>query len=220
MPAIKPVTAFSYKAANISLASTILFLLLLISLHYIKPGIDPSWRFISEYAIGKNGWLMVLAFLALAISYIALYLAIRPQIPRTIIGGFGLILLLISATGLMIAGIFVTDPVTISKDAQTIAGKLHSLGGTLGMAMPFAAIFISRALIKNKNWSSAKRPVLYAAGLATLGFLVAFISLGIMLSESGGKFGPDVLVGWPNRFEVITYCIWLIVIAWQSKRLK
>ncbi len=85
--------------------------------------------------------------------------------------------------------------------------------------MPIAVLLISWVLIRNENWSSAKRPVVFAAGFAIIGFLFAFICLGVMLSQSGGKFGLDVLVGWPNRFEILTYCVWLIVIASQAKRL-
>lgn len=217
---VNPVTAISQKAAKISYIATVAFILLLTALHFIKPEINPSWRFISEYAIGANGWIMILAFLALSTSYVSLFLAIRSQIPKSIIGRIGLVLLLISAAGLFIAGIFVTDPITVSEDAHTMSGNLHSLGGTLGMAMPFAALFICISLAKNKNWASAKRSIIWVTVLALIGFLLAFGSLGAILSQSGGKFGPDVLVGWPNRFEVLAYCIWLLVVAKQAKRIS
>ena len=216
----KPVTAISYKAANISLISTGGFLVLLTALHFIKPEINPSWRFISEYAIGSNGWMMILSFLVFATSYSSLFIAIRSQIQRTTFGRTGLSLLLISAAGLAIAGVFITDPITAGENERTMSGNLHSTGGVLGMAMPFAAFFICISLRKNKNWASAKRPILWATIIALLGFLVSFVSLGVMLSQSGGKFGPDVLVGWPNRFEVVAYCIWLFVVAKQAKRLS
>lgn len=43
--------------SKISILTTLLFMLLLALLHIIKPEIEPTWRFISEYAFGKNGWL-------------------------------------------------------------------------------------------------------------------------------------------------------------------
>ena len=48
-------------AARLSLASGATFVALLAVLHVVKAELDPSWRFISEYAIGAHGWLMVLA---------------------------------------------------------------------------------------------------------------------------------------------------------------
>jgi hypothetical protein len=214
-----PVTAISRSAASLALASAATFVVLLAALHFIKPELDPSWHFISEYAIGEFGWIMVLAFLAFALSYIALFAAIRSQI-RTTGGRIGLALLLVSATGLILAAIFTTDPITTSPDAATVEGNLHNLGGTLGIAMPFAAAIISWSLARSPAWSAVRRPLLWAAGLALVGFVASFVSLGVLLSLSGGQFGPGVPVGWPNRFEVLGYCVWLMVVAWNAMRLN
>src|SRR5918998_1412286 len=101
-PTAKPVTAVSPTAARLSFAAAATFVVLLAALHFIKPSLDPSWHFISEYAIGDYGWIMVLAFLSLAISYISLFVALRSQL-HTITGRIGLALLLVSALGLIIA---------------------------------------------------------------------------------------------------------------------
>src|SRR3712207_9414728 len=93
-----PVTGVSRAAALASFAGTAIFVVLLAALHFIKPGLDPSWHFISEYAIGDYGWVMVLAFLSLALGYVSLFVAIRQQL-RTIVGGIGLALLLVSEIG-------------------------------------------------------------------------------------------------------------------------
>ena len=215
----RPVVAVSSAAARLSFAAAATFVVLLAALHFIKPGLDPSWHFISEYAIGDYGWIMVVAFLSLAFSYVSLFVAIRSQL-RTIAGRIGLVLLLVSALGLTIAAIFTTDPITVSKDEVTTEGTLHNLGGTLGIAMPFAAAIIGWKLARNPAWSSARRPLLWATGLALVAFVVSFFSVGVMVSQSGGKFGPDVLVGWPNRFEVVAYSVWLMVVAWQALKLR
>jgi hypothetical protein len=193
--------------------------ILLVALHFIKPGLDPSWHFISEYAIGDHGWIMVLAFLSLAVGYASLFVAIRSQL-RTIAGRIGLALLLVSALGLTLAAIFTTDPITVSENAVTTEGTLHNLVGTLGIAMPFAAVLIGWKLARNPAWSSARRPLLWATALALVAFLVSFVSLGVMASRSGGEFGPEVLVGWPNRIETVAYSVWLMVVARQAIRVR
>jgi hypothetical protein len=215
----KPVTAISRTAALLVFAGAATFVVLLVALHFIKPGLDPSWHFISEYAIGKHGWIMVLAFLSLAVSYTSLFVAIRSQL-RTIAGRIGLALLLVSALGLTIAAVFTTDPITVSGDAVTTEGTVHNLGGTLGIAMPFAAALVGWKLMCNPAWSTAQRPLLWATGVALVAFLVSFASLGVMVSQSGGRFGPDVLVGWPNRIEVLAYGVWLMTVAWQAVKLS
>jgi Protein of unknown function (DUF998) len=129
-------------------------------------------------------------------------------------------LLLVSALGLTIAAIFTTDPITVSKGAATTEGSLHNLGGTLGIAMPFAAALVGWTLSRNPAWSSAKRPLFWATGLALVAYVGSFVSVGVMVSESGGKFGPDVLVGWPNRIEIMAYSVWLMVVSWQAIRVR
>jgi hypothetical protein len=215
----RPVTAISPTAARLSFAGAATFAILLAALHFIKPELDPSWHFISEYAIGEYGWIMVLAFLSLALAYASLLVAIRSQL-RTIAGRIGLALLLLSALGLTIAAIFTTDPITVSENAVTTEGTLHNLGGTLGIAMPFAAVLIGWRLARNPAWSSARRPLLWATGLALMAFVVSFVSLSVMVSRSGGEFGPDVLVGWPNRIEIVAYSVWLMVVARQAIRVR
>jgi hypothetical protein len=48
---------------------------------------------------------------------------------------------------------------------------------------------------------------------------VSFVTVGVMVGQSGGEFGPEVLVGWPNRLEVVAYSVWLMVVAWQALKL-
>ncbi len=212
--ATKSVTAISPTAARLSLWAAAAFVVLLTALHIFRSDLAPSWRFISEYEIGKLGWLMRLAFLSLAVSYTALFVAIQPQL-RGIGGYIGLACLLISAAGLTLAAVFTTDPITTSPDAMMTSGRLHSLGGTLGFAMPFASVIISWSLARNPAWSSVRRRLLWAAVLTAIGFLVSILSLVTMI-PSDGHFGPDVAVGWPLRFEILTYCAWLMVAAQQA----
>jgi len=85
----KPMAAGSPTAARLSFAGAAAFVVLLAALHFIKPELDPSWRMVSDYEIGRYGWVMVLAFLSLAFSCISLFVAIRSQI-RTTGGRIGL----------------------------------------------------------------------------------------------------------------------------------
>jgi hypothetical protein len=215
----RPMAAISLTAARLSFAGAATFVVLLVALHFIKPEVDPSWHFISEYAIGDSGWIMEFAFLSLALSYVSLFVAIWSQL-RTSAGRIGLALLLVSALGLTIAAVFTTDPITVSEDAVTTEGTLHSLGGTLGIAMPFAAAFVGWKLARNPAWYSARRSLLWATGLAVVAFLFSFVSLGVMVSRSGGEFGPNVPVGWPNRIEIVVYSVWLMVVARQAMHLR
>lgn len=214
----EPVTAISETAARVSFAAAAAFVVLLAALHVLEPEFDPSWRFISEYALGRYGWAMALAFFSLAVSYIALVIAIHSQL-RSLVSRIGLALLLISAVGLVMAGIFKTDPITTSPDAATTSGMLHSMGGSLGIAMTFAAVIVSWKLARNPAWASARRSLLWTAGIAvacTIGFIVYLMAA----LPSDGTFGPDVLAGGIGRIEILAYSVWLMVVAWQAIRVR
>jgi hypothetical protein len=163
--------------------------------------------------------MMQLAFFAWALGYCALLAAIRPRL-RSRSGRLGTALLLASAAGLVIAGVFTTDPVTTHGTAATTSGKLHAFGGMLGTLMPAAVALVTWNLVRSPAWSQARRALGVAAGAALAGFLVSFVWMGVLLSGSGGAFGPDVPVGWPNRLEVLLYCVWLLVAAWQAGRIE
>jgi len=194
-------------------------LVLLAALHVIKPEFDPSWRMVSEYAIGEHGWVMRLAFLSLAFSFASLFVAIRSQ-TRTVGGRIGLAVLLASAAAMSAAAVFAIDPIAASKDELTTHGNLHALASMIGVpGLPVAAVLISRGLARNQAWSSARRSLLWSANLTWISVLLIVLTLAVMLPQAGGKFGPDVLIGWPNRLMIVAYCAWLMVVAWRVAQL-
>jgi len=62
----------SITAAWGAIAGIVSYQILLIVLIFLRPDLDPSWHTISEWAIGRNGWMMSAAFLISAASYAAL----------------------------------------------------------------------------------------------------------------------------------------------------
>ncbi|MFN8440791.1 MAG: DUF998 domain-containing protein [Caldilineaceae bacterium] len=206
--------AISRPAAYLSLVAAGAFVLLLALLHLLEPEFDPSWNFISEYTLGAYGWLMALAFGSLAVSFSACFLAIKSQL-RTVVGRIGLAMLLISATSMVLAALFKTDPITTPPDAVTTSGALHNLGGSLGLAMPFAGLLVCWGLTHNPAWRAALRSLWWVTGIA-LASTVTFIVALVLLIPSDGMLGPDVHVGWFGRVEIVAYSVWLMVVAWQA----
>ncbi len=208
--------AISQNFARLSLWSASAFLVLLGALHFVKPELDPSWHFISEYQIGNFGWMMSLAFVSLAFSCISLSIALWTQL-KNIVGRIGLFLLVVSALGMVIAAIFITDPLTAGKESEH--GKLHQLGAMLD-SIPLASILISIGLIrKNQLWRQAKNTLLWPTLLVWVGLISFIVSMALLFPEDG-KFGPDVLLGWQNRFMITVQCIWLMVVSRQMIKIN
>lgn len=201
-----------------SIALTLLFLLLLAALHVVKGDLDPSWHFISEYAIGRFGWMMQAAFLALAGANLAVMAAVRPAV-RGVAGSIGLALFLVGTAGTVLAGLFVSDPITTAPEMASPSGRMHNLGGSLGLAGIVGTWIVSATLLRAESWRPARRGVALATAIVTLGFLVAFVSIASLAARSGGVFGPDVPVGWPNRIGILSGCAWLLIVAGEARRL-
>jgi hypothetical membrane protein len=128
---VKPLNSIPETAFRVVLAAGTLFLVLLATLLVLKPEIDPAWRFISEYAIGRHGWLMSIAFLSLAACCVATVIALWSQL--RVGGRIGAGFLLIGALGLTLAGIFTTDPITTPLDRRAAScwtGRSSGDGGT------------------------------------------------------------------------------------------
>jgi hypothetical protein len=201
-------TKISMIGARVCLAMAALFSTILVAMHILRPDLDPTWRFISEYELGPIGWLMRVGFIALATSCAGLCVTIFPY-SRTVRGWLGMLLLMVSCAGMVLAGIYVPDK----------ENKLHEIGAMLDN-VPFAAILLNWSLYRHPAWSSAKTLLAWTAGLPLLGLVVFIGSLALMLPTNGGQPGPTVLAGWPNRFFVLAHIAWLVPIAWHSLSLS
>ena len=200
--------AISPAAAGLSIVTAATTLVLLVALYVVSPEFDPSWRMVSEYALGDYGWVLALMFLAWALSCVALFFAVKSQI-QTVGGKIGLGFLLAAAVGMSMAAIF------------DVRHALHGLAALIGIpSLPIAAMLISVSLVRNQAWTSARRWLLWTASLTWISLVLMNAAVFIGLSQSGGEFGPDVLAGWPNRFLVAAYCAWLITAAWRAGQLR
>lgn len=208
-------SAQAVNAATISFAGAALSLLLIAALHVLKPEFDPSWRFLSEYANGRFGWVMRLSFFSMAISCASLFLAIRADV-RTLAGKIGLAFLVAASIGLTMAGMFAMDLITTPPDQVTQEGSLHGVASMIGIpSLPIAGLLISLSLGKNQDWRLARRPLVSTALFMCLSLIFLFAVLGIMLPKAGG-FGPDVWIGWPNRILMLSYGLWLMTVSYQA----
>ncbi len=175
---------------------------------------------ISEYEIGRFGWMMRLAFFCWGASVLALLITIWPDLQPTggTISRWWFILIMAALVG---AGIFKTNPIT--DHTPTRENTLHTLCGAIViLSFPIAATLTVINLLHNSLWSASRG--LLGAGLVIVWMgLVAFIASIIIARvkdpTAGEVGGPRVYQGWPNRFMVVTYLTWIIIIAFSALRL-
>jgi len=175
---------------------------LILILHFVEPEYDPSWRMISEYSLGRHGWIMRIAFIAMAVSPAAICVALWP------FGGVWTIGLAIVALGALGAAFVDADPIMTPRERVTPVGRAHSvLGSVLLVGFPIAALLAAVGSADELGWTLA-----IASG-AAWAVLVWFL---ITAASAGGLPGsPQVRVGWPDRACLVVYLAWVSLAAAQ-----
>ena len=208
--------------ARLSIGAAAAVLLLLASLHVLSPEFDPSFRMVSEYALGHDSWVLSLMFLAWGISSWALVVAIWSQV-KTTAGKVGLWFLVIAGLGEAMASVF-----DVTHDIG------HSIAGVLGMGgFPIAALLLSVSLGRLHAWRGARSPLLWIANLSWISVVLLVATLVLMTVQfaqaNGGQLpqhaptqlpaGVLGLDGWADRLFVLSNCLWVLVAAWQAMKL-
>jgi hypothetical protein len=204
----------------ISIVFAAFFLAILFLLHFLKQEFDPAWRMISEYEIGRFGWMMRLAFFCWGASVLALLITIWPSLQPIsgIISRWWFVLIVVALFG---AGIFKPNPIT--DHTPNRVNTIHTLCGTIViLTFPIAATLAVRSLLHNHSWLANQGILIFGTVLVWMGMVAFFASIiisRIIDPSAGRRVGPHVYSGWPNRFMVITYIVWIIIIAVIALRL-
>ena len=209
----------------VSIIFAAVFLAILFLLHFLKRELDPSWRMISEYEIGRFGWMMRLAFFCWGVSVLAMLITIWPSL-QPISGTISRWWFVVIVIALFGAGIFKTNPIT--ENTPSRVNTIHTICGAIViLTFPIAATLAVHSLLHDPLWSASQGQLIFGTVLAWIGMVAYFASIIIsgiinpsaIKKPSAGKDGPHVYQGWPNRFMVVTYIIWLIIIAGTALRI-
>src|SRR5260370_9148847 len=208
--------------APLAIAAAAVALLLHASLQVLSQEFDPSFRMVSEYALGHYDWVLSLMFLAWGISAWALAVALWSQV-KTRAGKVGLWFLVIAGIGEAMASVF-----DITHDIG------HSIAGVLGIGgFPIAALLLSVSLGRIQAWRGARSLLLWIANLSWITFVLLGPTLFLLTvhfaQPTGGHLpqhapaqlpaGVLGLDGWADRLIILSNCLWVFVAAWQAMKL-
>ncbi|MNS69393.1 hypothetical protein D3C72_1027030 [compost metagenome] len=189
-----------------------LFVLAFAATHVLRPGLDPSWTPISEHAIGEQGGVMTVAFLALAAACATLSIAWR----RTLKGWQGVVArigLALGALGFALAAIFPGDSVLTTPQVATVTGMVHGVGAVLADGVPVAALFAAWAMTRAGGVQKRQAGLMWLGAAISLSGFVAVVVVMATFMPASGQLGPEVPIGWAGRYMMATYVIWLAVAA-------
>jgi len=190
----------------------VLFVVVLLIEGWTRPGYDPQRMYGSLLSLGDQGWQQIANFLVAGALFVAAAFGWRRSMPD----GPGCrsvpILLGLAGIGLIVAGVFVTDPSngyppgTLPGRSDTVSwhGAIHDLASVFVFFGLPAAMFIMARRFRGE----ASRWALYslASGVATL---LAFVGLFAF---------PDVL-GLLQRVAIVIVFGWVARVSWRFRAL-
>jgi hypothetical protein len=189
-------------ASGLTIGLGVTFLAILLLLHVLEPEFNPP-HVISEYQLGRFGGLMSLAFVCLGAASLALFAAARQQIHTRAgrVWASGLPIIGVAYFG---AGIFPPDP------KWFLGSLLHGIGGLVVIfGSPIVFTFMSRGLARNDVSATGARPLHWTSAVAWLSLSLFWGSVVSFCTSGSGS----IIVGWTNRFLIMTYVLWLLVAA-------
>lgn len=206
----------SRTLALFGFGGALLFAILLGLLHILRTDLAPGWHVISEYANGPHGWLMTIAFAALATSCAATALAIAPYADGWGVW-IGLGLVTLAAIGLGMAALFPADIVQDPMPPMSWTGNMHGIASMLGNpTLMVGMLVLAYALPGHTPWQDAGGVLQIFAHLAWISFVAMMVGMFVFLPQGTG--GLAALVGGGNRLLVIAYAVWLAAANWPLLR--
>jgi hypothetical protein len=216
----EPVPVRSGTLATLATAFAVGAIAALAALHVVSPEFDPSWRVVSEYALGDHGWLLSTMFLCWALASWALAGAIWPLV-RTRAARVGVVFLIVSGFGEVLAAWF---------DVRTPG--MHGLAALVGIpTVPIAALLLTYSI--DFGATPGRAMLRITAHLTWIALLLMTIAMVVLMStfppDAVGRAGeapavlPDGVIafnGWANRMLVVVDALWIVACARRVARLN
>jgi len=176
------------------------FSVALVALHFVRPDYTPVDHMISDYAVGRAGWLMTTAFVALGLGCLSLSLGLWRMGPRRVSATIGRLLLIVACLGLMVTATFPTD---LETARDTLHGTIHTVSFLVNIvSISIAALTLSLSFGAEPRWKSVRLPSLLIVVALLAAFVVQYLTL-----HRGAPYG------YTNRAFVLVVLSWLFFVA-------
>lgn len=193
------------RLAEIAMACFGYFIAALVLLHILRPDYTPVDHMISDYAVGRFGWVMTTAFLAISAGCLTLGLGMAAAGPRSLAGRGAVLLLWVAAAGLVATAIFPTD---IETAATTATGNIHTVSFLVNViSLILCALLFAFSFQQSDAWRSFRWMGLGLAAALLAAFIAQFLTL-----HRGAPYGLT------NRLFVAVLMVWFLVTAAQLRR--
>jgi hypothetical protein len=197
-----------------SISASLFFVILIVILHFQQPNLDPIGRTISEYILGKNGWLFIIASASIGIAALALFTSIVLLHPSSF-PIIGLIFLFLFGLAMIVAAIIPTDfmdPNAPELHLST-AGMIHASAGLLAsISIAIAAPLISSWFQSINTTSQIIKLLPVIAIICDFAIIIALITI-FAQPITLRIFHRKSIYGLGERIGSLAFTLWLIITA-------
>ena len=185
----------------VALAGLSSYAILVIALHFLRSDLDPVATLTFEYAAGRYGYLMTLAFLSMAVGSTALVIGLLREVSPAGRSRLGLILM-----GLWIIGVLLAMalPPTVQDSPGSLPALIQRVNAPLHvLCLAVGAVLISRGFRLDQRW----RPYHRLALTLSLLMLAVFVAVAVLLATN-----PN-FAGLGQRVFILTFLTWFALTA-------
>ncbi|MBS3914943.1 MAG: DUF998 domain-containing protein [Bacteroidetes bacterium] len=178
------------------------FMLLVLSLHFIKPWINPLQHGIGEYSAGNFGVLMILAFFVLGLGFLGLSVQSVQHFESKVAGYICSILFLISSFASLMLGAFPTIP---AGAPSVTSALIHNQTAPILMVCSLLGMTMYSLQLRNKRLTKLyfKRAIFLVA-ISWVAFLI------LVFTKSDFEY-----VGLLQRICVLSTWLWLALYSFK-----
>ena len=170
-----PLQSTTRSLATAAIACFVYFGLALLLMHLVKPEFSPVNHMMSDYAVGRYGWLMQTGFMALSGGSLMLLLGLARSGPSSIVARFGRFFLGIASIGLVVSALFKTD---LDGAPSTRAGEIHLVSFLVNISsIILASVLLSISFGSDPRWRTYQRTAVRLVILVILCFVLQFLTL-------------------------------------------
>lgn len=169
----------------------------LLLMHVIRPDYTIVDHMISDYAVGRFGWIMTTAFVSIGTGCLMLAIGLFRDGPTSWLGRTGAALLVVAFAGLVVTALYPTD---LETAPSTRTGDIHAISFLVNIvSVLLSTICLALSYAGSPNWRRRRTPALAFSGLLIVAFVAQYLTL-----HKGAPYGIT------NRLFVAVLIAWLI----------
>ena len=201
------------KIGSISgMLGTVLFTLSFTLNGMLRAGYDPVRRYISELSIGPQGWIQIASFIFLGVSLTLFAFGLRASFPTGRASRSAPVLFAIIGVCYILSGPFVTDPMAMFDNQQTLHGILHGIFGAIVFSLSAASCFVLWSRFRRDEEWKPLAPFSLIAGIAMC-VLIVLMKIG--------QLQAGLLSDWAGavqRLCLLTSYAWIFTVSYRLAR--